>query len=287
MVYFVFLGGKFVMKIIKIFNNNTVATFSKDKTEMIVTGPGIGFKKHVGDDLDETKIQKRYVVENAQKEAFYKMLEKTPIEYFEISQNICKRANKEFKGGVSSQFVMLLTDHISFAIERKKQNITIPNLLLSETQTLYPDEYKVSLWALRYIHARTGIALPEDEAGFIAIHLINVNHSGQSAQAVLDFCKGVFDIIEKALHKKLNFNSFTEKRLFMHLKYLGQRIFMHEQGSLDSKIDKDFMMKVLQENPDIKQCLDNIEKYVWNRYDYKLHENELFYIMIHIYKINE
>lgn len=43
MVCFVFLGGKFVMKIIKIFNNNTVATFSKDKTEMIVTGPGIWF----------------------------------------------------------------------------------------------------------------------------------------------------------------------------------------------------------------------------------------------------
>ena len=73
----------------------------------------------------------------------------------------------------------------------------------------------------------------------------------------------------------------------MHLKYLGQRIFMHEQGSFDSKIDKEFMERVLREKADIKQCLENIEKYVWNRYDYKLHENELFYIMIHIYKISE
>lgn len=33
------------MKIAKIFNNNTVATISQDKTEMIVTGPGIRFHK--------------------------------------------------------------------------------------------------------------------------------------------------------------------------------------------------------------------------------------------------
>lgn len=33
------------MKIEKVFNNNTVATLSKDKVEMIVTGPGIGFQK--------------------------------------------------------------------------------------------------------------------------------------------------------------------------------------------------------------------------------------------------
>lgn len=46
------------MKIAKIFNNNTVATISQDKTEMIVTGPGIGFHKAVGDQIDERKNRK-------------------------------------------------------------------------------------------------------------------------------------------------------------------------------------------------------------------------------------
>lgn len=54
------------MKIAKIFNNNTVATISQDKTEMIVTGPGIGFHKAVGDQHDERKIEKRYLIENTQ-----------------------------------------------------------------------------------------------------------------------------------------------------------------------------------------------------------------------------
>lgn len=53
-----FIERESSMKIAKIFNNNTVATISQDKTEMIVTGPGIGFHKAVGDQIDERKIEK-------------------------------------------------------------------------------------------------------------------------------------------------------------------------------------------------------------------------------------
>lgn len=58
------------MKIEKVFNNNTVATLSKDKVEMIVTGPGIGFQKKIGDELDERKVEKRYLIEDSQKDDF-------------------------------------------------------------------------------------------------------------------------------------------------------------------------------------------------------------------------
>ena len=79
------------MKIAKIFNNNTVATISQDKTEMIVTGPGIGFHKAVGDQIDERKIEKRYLIENTQRTRFYQMLENIPVEYFEFSEIIFKK----------------------------------------------------------------------------------------------------------------------------------------------------------------------------------------------------
>ena len=125
------------MKIAKIFNNNTVATISQDKTEMIVTGPGIGFHKAVGDQIDERKIEKRYLIENTQRTRFYQMLENIPVEYFEFSEIIFKKASKEFKGGLNNQMVLLLTDHIAFAIEREKQGIHLPNLLLPEIKTLY------------------------------------------------------------------------------------------------------------------------------------------------------
>ena len=233
------------------------------------------------------KFKRGLLLKNNQKDTFYKLLEKTPIEYFEIAEVICKKANKEFKGGVSSQFVMLLADHISFAIKRSKENVEVPNLLLSETQSLYPKEYKIGVWALRYIHARFGISLPETEAGFIAIHLININHSSRDAYAVLDFCKSLMTIIEKTLGRKLDILKFKDKRLFMHLKYLAQRIFMEEDYIEEGSIDTEYMNIVLTQCPKIEDCLEKIKKMVQTKYNYHLTDNELFYIMIHLNKLFE
>lgn len=79
------------MKIAKIFNNNTVATISQDKTEMIVTGPGIGFHKAVGDQIDERKIEKRYLIENTQRTRFYQMLENIRLN----TSNFLKSSSKK------------------------------------------------------------------------------------------------------------------------------------------------------------------------------------------------
>lgn len=50
------------MKIIKLFNNNIVATSTEDNREVIVQGPGIAFQKKISDLIDENKIEKRYFI---------------------------------------------------------------------------------------------------------------------------------------------------------------------------------------------------------------------------------
>ena len=50
------------MKIIKLFNNNIVATFTEDNREVIVQGSGIAFQKKISDLIDENKIEKRYFI---------------------------------------------------------------------------------------------------------------------------------------------------------------------------------------------------------------------------------
>ena len=44
------------LKILKVFNNNSVAAISDDLGDIILTGSGIGFQKKAGDLVDETKI---------------------------------------------------------------------------------------------------------------------------------------------------------------------------------------------------------------------------------------
>ena len=48
------------LKIIKIFNNNSIAALSDELGDIILTGSGIGFQKKIGDLVDESRIEKTY-----------------------------------------------------------------------------------------------------------------------------------------------------------------------------------------------------------------------------------
>ena len=61
------------MKIKKIFNNNVVLSEIKDQ-EIIVMGRGLAFGKKVDDELDENKIDKRYILSQNHREIFLKFL---------------------------------------------------------------------------------------------------------------------------------------------------------------------------------------------------------------------
>lgn len=111
------------------------------------------------------------------------LLERTPILYFRIAEVIARKACETLKIEVSPQLLISLSDHIHYAAERKKQNINVPNFMLNEIKTLYKREFKVGLWALKLIQANTEISFPEDEAGYIAMHIVNatLNNGGRSS----------------------------------------------------------------------------------------------------------
>ena len=52
------------MVINHVINNNVVSAFDNEQNEIIVMGKGIGFQKKSGQEIPETKIEKRFVLEN-------------------------------------------------------------------------------------------------------------------------------------------------------------------------------------------------------------------------------
>lgn len=64
------------MKILKVFNNNSVAAISDDLGDIILTGSGIGFQKKAGDLVDQTKIEKTYLFKDDQKSVLNSLLQK-------------------------------------------------------------------------------------------------------------------------------------------------------------------------------------------------------------------
>ena len=66
-----------------------------------------------------------------------------------------------------------MTDHLGTSIERAKNKIFVRNAMLWEIKRFYKEEYKIGLKVLDKIKEKFDIELPEDEAGFIALHIVN------------------------------------------------------------------------------------------------------------------
>ena len=133
------------MKILKVFNNNSVAAISDELGDIILTGSGIGFQKKIGDLVDEAKIEKTYLFKDDQKKRFEQSIDEVPAIYFEIANKIVAKAIKELETDFSGEIFIAISDHLSFAVKRKKENVYLPNIILNETRTLYKKEYKVGL----------------------------------------------------------------------------------------------------------------------------------------------
>lgn len=279
-----FLFRRDKMKIVKVFNNNIVAAITPNKKEALITGAGIGFKKKAGDVIDESKISKCYYMQNMKKDRLYQLLESTPVEYLEIAEAILEKAKEKLRKDVDESVLAALTDHIHFAIDRQKQGSYLPNLIQAETKVLYPEEFSIGLWAIRYIKAKTGIELPEDEAGYIAIHILNATiQLNQDIGEIITFIKDVIDVVEESLSVKLDKETMDYYRMTTHLKYFYQRMMKMQQNDID---DVDDMYELLlRKHPLMETCVSNIEAMLLEEYDYTCSTAEKVYLMMHILKI--
>ncbi|MDU3348972.1 MAG: PRD domain-containing protein, partial [Clostridium sp.] len=179
----------------KILNNNVVVSIDpKTKKEVILMGPGIAFKRKVGQEIEEDKIEKIFVVDDKRMgNKLKKLINQIPDGIFELSHEIISYADKQLNRKLDKQIYISLSDHIAFAIKRYKNKVKIKNDLLDEIRRIHKEEYKIALWAVDYINNRLKIDLPEDEAGFIALHLVNASYQETAKESVLatNIIKGV------------------------------------------------------------------------------------------------
>lgn len=272
------------MKILKVFNNNSVAAISDDLGDIILTGSGIGFQKKAGDLVDETKIEKTYLFKDDQKKRFEQSIAEVPAVYYEIAHKIVSKAVKDLKVDFSGEIFIAISDYLSFAVKRKKENIYLPNIILNETKIIYKEEYKVGLWALDYIENKIGIRLDEDEAGYLALHLVNfsLSNNANNALKIVTLTKEVLNLIKKTMKVELEEDSIGYTRISTHLKFLAERIFRDDASSVvDTTSD---IREMLKEDARLALCINRIVKLIKERYNYDLSPDEQTYLCIHIKK---
>ena len=270
----------------KVINNNIISAYEKSGAEVIVMGRGIGFKKKQGEMVPADQISKIFRIKSRTlAEQFKELLANMPLERVRISDEIISHAKDHLKLKLNQSIYVTLTDHINFAIERVSQGIEPQNALLWEIKRFYPQEFQLGIYALELIQDRLDILLPEDEAGFIALHFVNAEYGTDIRDAVKfpDQMQAIVDIVERDLGILLDESSLHYERFMTHIKFLIQRIYRKE---LLSSEDRELSLLMQRKYPREYQCSVKVAEYIMQVTGSRLSEEEIMYLSVHIRRVS-
>lgn len=270
----------------KVINNNIISAYEKSGAEVIVMGRGIGFKKKQGEMVPADQISKIFRIKSRTlAEQFKELLANMPLERVRISDEIISHAKDHLKLKLNQSIYVTLTDHINFAIERVSQGIEPQNALLWEIKRFYPQEFQLGNYALELIQDRLDILLPEDEAGFIALHFVNAEYGTDIRDAVKfpDQMQAIVDIVERDLGILLDESSLHYERFMTHIKFLIQRIYRKE---LLSSEDRELSLLMQRKYPREYQCSLKVAEYIMQATGSRLSEEEIMYLSVHIRRVS-
>jgi beta-glucoside operon transcriptional antiterminator len=273
------------MKIKKVLNNNVAITQDERGQECVVTGSGIVFDKKAGDEIDLNRVEKIFSLrEKGVSEKLSKIIENIPLENLRVCDEIINTARQELPE-VGDAIYLTLIDHISFAIERHRNNLDLANSLKWEMKRFYPDEFRIGLIALDIIEKRLGLRFPDDEAAFIAFHLANAGASASAnLEETLRLVQHVLDIIKNCFSIVYNEESAAYGRLLMHLKYFSRCVF-YEDAPQVKQAGNGLLYRLKAELPNESACMEDIAAYVKDRYRYEVSDDEKSYLVIHIHSL--
>lgn len=269
----------------KVINNNVVSAYDDEQHELVIMGRGIAFQKKSGDPIDEERIEKVFSIQNKDiSEKFKTLLYDIPIEYMQVCEAVIDHARTTLNKNLNDSIYVTLTDHITFAIERHQKGMDIKNALLWEIKRLYKEEFMCGVEAIRIIQDKLNIHLPEDEAGFIAMHIVNaeLNEEMPNVIQITKLIQDILNIVKYHFQIDLDEESLNYFRFVTHLKFFGQRLFNETQ----MENQNEFLYEVVKEkNTAAFQCAEKINDYVQKEYNRSLIEDEMLYLTLHIDRV--
>ena len=274
------------MVIEKILNNNAVVSLSDERSEIIVMGKGIAFGKKRGDLIDDDRIEKVFTLKNGDlTNKLKQLIEEIPIEYMAVSEDIIKFTKLQLGKSLNDTIYISLTDHIHYAVERFKKGLIIKNGLLWEIKNLYKEEFQIGLEALKMIEQAFGVGLPEDEAAFIALHIVNaeLNEDIGNIMAMTEIVQEILKIVKYHFLIEFEEESLNYYRFITHLKFFAQRL-VNKEFYEDDRQD-DLFQIVKTRYTDSYDCALKIKEFINKKYRYIITQDEMMYLTIHIERV--
>ena len=271
----------------KVYNNNVILAFeNSSKKEVILTGCGIGFGKKPNDTIDDSKIEKKFVIQDNNFESkVNKLASEIPEEVFAVSSGIIEYAEKNLNTTLDEYIYISLTDHIYFALKRYKENLPIKNELLYELRRIHKKEYEIGKWAIEYINKTFNLKFLIDEAGFIAMHIINANYRDSTNKSclIMNIINQILDIIKNYYSIEFIEDEINFDRLLTHLKFFAKRL-IDKTESIDTN-NNGLLEIVKVQYKESYDCVKQIKSFIEENYTYKVNDDEVLYLILHINRV--
>ncbi|MFC6176448.1 PRD domain-containing protein [Companilactobacillus huachuanensis] len=283
------------MYIRQVLNNNVLLVEDSNHTEKLIWGRGIGFGNKRNQDYELKTSDKIYTMQNSNvhdefMDQFNQLLQKVPYEYFKITSKIIDIA-KNYTGNEYDDFLLItLTDHIYFSVGRMKDGIFIGNPFLNDLRVLYEKEFAASKAGLKYIEETSGLKIPDDEAGYIAIHLIEskIDHGNDSGviktEILLQRIEEISNLVSNKI--KVNKNDVSYNRFLIHLKYLLVRWSLGSNAA-DELTDYELKLynEMIKHDRRIRKTLNLVVNYFRDELNFDLDTSEKLYLALHIKRL--
>lgn len=211
----------------KILNNNVVIGLNNKREEVILVGNGIGFEFKKGMLIPEERVTTIFTKkEDDIRNNYENVLRNIDSSIVGISEEIISLWEEALGAKLNNSIHISLPDHLNFALKRLKDGMKIENPFLMELKILFPKEFELSGNALKMVNDRFSINFPDDEIGFICLHIrAALTEEGvNTSAAYMRKISEVMSLISKFLKKELNKNSFEYIRTLSHINFMYERI---------------------------------------------------------------
>lgn len=275
------------MIIERVLNNNTIVSLDSKGTEIIVKGKGIAFGKKTGQEADERKVEKVFTLDTKETVRQYQeVMMDIDDDIIELTEAIIEEIKNGTDKTINDKIYITLTDHISNLLERLSMGIRFDSSLLWNVQALYPEEYHLATKAVARIKEYFDLAVPNDEANFIAIHIVNseMDIEFQETVGITEMINQIMIVIQENLEISLESDNLEldKARFVLHLRFLLQRII---QGGMLQYDKSDHMVALLmKEYPQQADCVSKIMQVITKKYQKEI-EGERLFLLIHVIRL--
>lgn len=274
------------MIIKRVLNNNAVMCLDEHDNEIIIKGKGIAFQKKSGDVVDKDKIETIFRSQNIEIiHRYQEVLTSVPNDIIEVSEQVIDVIKENVDKDLSDKIYVTLTDHIHNLIERISMGIAFDHGLLWDVKRLYKEEYQAGLKAVEIIRKGFDIKIDDDEASFIALHIVNAqinNTEVKDIVATTRMIEDVYTIVESDFNLELDKDSLDYTRFLMHLRIFFERIL--NKSNLKAEGNQELLNTLKKQYPQQYDTVLKILKYVSTMYKESL-DGEILFLLVHVVKL--